>query len=318
MTGVALPRLGYGAAGVGNLYQAVDDETARQTLDAAWDVGIRLYDTAPHYGLGLSERRLGAMLREKPRDEFVVSTKVGRILVPDPAGAGRRDDDLFDVPADHRRVWDVSETGVRRSLEDSLERMGLDRVDIAYLHDTERVDGNVDAAVDSGVAALAALRAEGLVRAIGVGTCDFRVIERAVGTGCLDLVMLAGRYTLLEAPAKERIVPLCADHGVGIVNVGVFNSGLLASPEPEPDSHYEYGAVPPDKLARARELARTCRELGVELPTAALQFGFRDPAVRAVVVGAGSAEQVRENARRAAQPVPDELWAVLEQKGLLP
>lgn len=318
MPPLALGRLGYGAAEVGNLYSAMDDDAARRTLDAAWDAGIRHYDTAPHYGLGLSERRLGAMLRERPREEFVLSTKVGRLLVPDPSGAGRRDDDLFEVPATHRRVWDVTAAGIRRSLEESLQRLGLDRVDILYLHDTERVGGDVAAAVDSGVAALAGLRDEGLVRAIGVGTADHGVIDRAVRTGCLDLVMLAGRYTLLEAPARDDVVPLCAAHGVGIVDVGVFNSGLLASPEPDPRSHYDYGPVPPDKLERARALARTCAEFGVELPAAAIQYPLRDPVVRSVVVGAGSAEQIRENARRAGAAVPVELWAALADRGLLP
>jgi D-threo-aldose 1-dehydrogenase len=313
----AFGRLGYGAAAVGNLYRAVDDESARQLLDTAWDGGIRYYDTAPHYGLGLSERRLGEMLRRRPREEFVVSTKVGRLLVPDPDGATRRDDDIFEVPADHRRVWDFSESGVRRSLEDSLGRLGLDHVDVLYLHDVERSGQDIAEVVDSGVAALARLRAEGLVRAIGVGTADLGAIERAVRTGAIDLVMLPGRYTLLEAPAKD-VVALCEDRGVGIVNVAVFNSGLLATPEPSEASHYEYREVPPDKLQRAQDLARTCRELGVDLPTAALQFSARHPAVVSVVVGADTPEQIQQNVERMRSPVPEKLWQVLADRGLLP
>ncbi|MCW2702882.1 MAG: aldo/keto reductase [Blastococcus sp.] len=313
----AFGRLGYGAAAVGNLYRAVDDESARQLLDTAWDGGIRYYDTAPHYGLGLSERRLGEMLRRRPREEFVVSTKVGRLLVPDPDGATRRDDDIFEVAADHRRVWDFSEAGVRRSLEDSLGRLGLAHVDVLYLHDVERSGQDIAEVVDSGVAALARLRAEGLVRAIGVGTADLGAIERAVRTGAIDLVMLPGRYTLLEAPAKD-VVALCEDRGVGIVNVAVFNSGLLATPEPSEASHYEYREVPPDKLQRAQDLARTCRELGVDLPTAALQFSARHPAVVSVVVGADTPEQIRQNVERMRSPVPEKLWQVLADRGLLP
>ena len=312
-----LGRLGYGAAGVGNLYRAVDDRAARATLDATWEAGVRYYDTAPHYGLGLSERRLGRMLQDHDRAEFVLSTKVGRLLMADPAGAGRRDDDIFEVPADHRRVWDFSADGIRRSLEGSLERLGLDRVDILYLHDPQSAGGDVDAAVDSGLDTLARLRAEGVVRAIGVGTEDLEVIERAVSSGLVDLVMLAGRYTLLEAPAREHVVPLCARRGTGIVNVAVFNSGLLASPEPRPDSHYRYGPVPPEKLERARALAATCQEFGVELPAAALQYSLRDPVVRSVVVGAGSAEQARQNAARMKAPVPEELWTALAERGLV-
>ncbi len=315
---IELGRLGYGAASVGNLYRAVDDETAQRILDAAWDAGIRYYDTAPHYGLGLSERRLGAMLRRRPRDQFVVSTKVGRILVPDPDGASRRDDDLFEVPADQTRRWDLSEAGLRRSLEDSLVRLGLDSVDIVYLHDVERSGQDVAAAVDTGVAALARMRDEGLVRAVGVGTADLTAVERAVRTGAIDLVMLPGRYTLPEAPAQDVVLPLCEERGVGVVNVAVFNSGLLATPEPSQDSHYEYRQVPADKLARAEELARACRELGVELPTAAVQFGLRHPAVVSVVVGADTPAQIRENAARLQTPVPEELWRTLADRGLLP
>ncbi len=312
-----LGRLGYGAAAVGNLYRAVDDESARGLLDAAWDAGVRYYDTAPHYGLGLSERRLGEMLRSRPREEFVLSTKVGRLLVPDPEGAGRRDDDLFEVPADHRRVWDFSESGIRRSLEESLRRLGLDAVDVLYLHDVER-SGDARQAIDSGVAALARMRDEGLVRAIGIGSSDLGAIEHAVRTDAVDLVMLPGRYTLLEAPAQDVVLPLCEEKGVGIVNVAVFNSGLLATPEPSASSPYEYRQAPADKLRRAQELARACREVGVELPTAALQFSARHPAVVSVVVGADTPEQIRQNAERMSAPVPDELWQVLAERGLLP
>jgi D-threo-aldose 1-dehydrogenase len=315
---VELGRLGYGAASVGNLYRAVDDDEAQRILDAAWEAGVRYFDTAPHYGLGLSERRLGAMLRRRPRDEFVLSTKVGRILVPDPDGAARRDDDLFEVPADARRVWDFSEAGVRRSLEDSLDRLGLDSVDVLYLHDVERSDCGAAEAVDSGVPALARLRDEGLVRAIGIGSSDLGAVERAVRTGAIDLVMLPGRYTLLETPAADVVLPLCQERGVGIVNVAVFNSGLLATSEPDEASHYEYRQVPPGKLRRAQGLARACRELGVDLPTAALQFSARHPAVVSVVVGADTPAQIRENADRMREPVPEELWTALAEKGLLP
>lgn len=315
---IHLGPLGYGAAAVGNLYRAVDDETGARLLDAAWDSGIRYYDTAPHYGLGLSERRLGESLRRRPREEFVVSTKVGRLLVPDPDGAARRDDDLFEVPADHRRVWDFSESGVRRSLEDSLGRLGLDRVDVLYLHDVERSGRDVGEVIESGVAALARLRDEGLVRAIGIGSADLGAVERAVRTDAIDLVMLPGRYTLLETPARDVVVPLCHERGVGIVNVAVFHSGLLADPEPGEASHYEYRAVPPDKLQRAQALARACRELGVELPTAALQFSARNPAVVSVVVGADTPEQIRQNAARMREPVGEQLWETLAERGLLP
>lgn len=315
---IQIGRLGYGAAAVGNLYRAVDDEAAQRILDAAWQAGIRYYDTAPHYGLGLSERRLGEMLRRHPRDEFVLSTKVGRLLEPDPDGAARRDDDIFEVRADHRRRWDFTEAGLRRSLEDSLVRLGLDRVDVLYLHDPERSGQDVAQVVDSGVATLARMRDEGLVRAVGIGSADLGAVERAVRSDAVDLVMLPGRYTLLEAPAGDVVLPLCEERGVGVVNVAVFNSGLLATPEPTQESRYEYRQVPADKLERARALARTCRELGVELPAAAVQFGLRHPAVVSVVVGADTPEQVRENAGRMHARIPDGLWETLADRGLLP
>ena len=315
---IELPTLGYGAAAAGNLYRALDDDAARELLDTVWDTGIRYFDTAPHYGLGLSERRLGAMLRERPRSQYVLSTKAGRLLEESPQTAGQRDDDIFEVPATHRRRWDFSPAGIRRSLEESLERLGLDRVDIIYLHDPEVSDQPVAAAVDRGLDALAALRDEGLVTAIGVGTADLDVIDRAVRTGLVDLVMLAGRYTLLEAPAADHVVPLCRERGVGIVNAAVFNSGLLAAPTPRADSHYRYGDVPPDKLARARQLARVCERFEVPLPAAAMQFGLREPAVRSVVVGAGRPDQVRENVARMELAIPEELWDALATEGLMP
>ncbi|HEX5533158.1 MAG TPA: aldo/keto reductase [Actinomycetales bacterium] len=317
MSDLVLGPLGYGAAAVGNLYRAKDDDEARRILDAAWDAAIRYFDTAPHYGLGLSERRLGTMLRERPRDSFVLSTKVGRLLVPNPPGAARRDDDLFEVPADHRRVWDFSPAGIRQSLEESLVRLGLDFVDVLYLHDPELSGGDLHQTVDSGVQALSDLRAEGLVREIGIGSEDVVAIDLAVRTGELDLVMLAGRYTLLESPAVTTTVPLCRAYGVRIVNAAVFNSGLLATPNPAADSHYRYGTVPADKLARARELARICADFDVELPAAALQYSLRDDVVAGVVAGADSAEQVRQNASRIRAPIPEELWHTLEEKGLI-
>ena len=185
------------------------------------------------------------------------------------------------------------------------------------LHDVER-SGDAHQAVDSGVAALARMRDEGLVRAIGIGSSDLGAIERAVRTDAVDLVMLPGRYTLLEAPAQDVVLPLCEEKGVGIVNVAVFNSGLLATPDPSESSPYEYRQPPADKLRRAQELARACREVGVELPTAALQFSVRHPAVVSVVVGADTPEQIRQNAERMRAPVPDELWQVLADRGLLP
>src|SRR6478609_5788946 len=204
----ALTRLGYGAANVGNLFRALTDDQAWAILDAAWDAGIRYYDTAPHYGLGLSERRLGAFLRTKPRDEFVISTKAGRLLRPNPDHDGGLDLAAdFHVPTTLRREWDFSEAGIRASLEESLERLGLDRVDVLYLHDPERHD--LDLALREAFPALEQLRAEGTARAIGIGSMVSEALAAAVESADLDLVMIAGRYTLLEQPAADAVLPAC-------------------------------------------------------------------------------------------------------------
>ena len=295
--------LGLGAANVGNLYRAISDEDARAVLDAAWESGIRHYDTAPHYGLGLSERRLGAFLATKPRSEYVVSTKVGRLLRPSPETAGRLDDEnQFAVPASLRRVWDFTAAGIRASLEESLERLGLERVDVVYLHDPDEHDLAADLA--SGIPAVAALRDEGLVDAVGIGSKSAEALTAAVRTGGLDLAMVAGRYTLLEQ--ADDLVAACLETGVGIVAAAVYNSGLLATPDL--GSRYEYGAVPAEVLERARRIADVCERHGVTLPEAALQFPLREPAVRSVVVGAASPEQVRENVRRMQVEIPEALW----------
>lgn len=302
-----LGKLGFGGAGIGNLYKAIPDGEALATVLAAWDAGIRYFDTAPHYGLGLSEQRLGAVLRDKPRNEFVISTKVGRLLEPNAAGG--QDPEGFDVPATTRRVWDFSEAGIRRSIEDSLERLGLEHVDIAYLHDADVHD--LQAGIDQGLPALEKLRGEGVVKAIGVGLNSAEAALECVEAADLDLVMLAGRYTLLEQPSVP-LLERCVARRTGVVNVGAYNSGLLARPEVPDDAHYNYHQAPPTVLERARRLAAVCRDFGVELPTAALQFPLRHPAVVNVTVGATSPEQVVTNAARMEEHVPDELWEALE------
>ncbi|HJG91529.1 MAG TPA: aldo/keto reductase, partial [Brachybacterium massiliense] len=220
-----LPRLGFGAAQLGNLYRETSAEEADGAVSAAWEAGIRYFDTAPHYGIGTSERRLGERLAGYPREEYLVSTKVGRLLLPGP-GTGDDMDNAFAVPDDHVRQWDFSEAGVRRSHAESLTRLGLDRVDILFAHDPE--EGPTDQAFAEGLPALARMREEGLVSAVGVGSKDAAVLLRAVRTGLIDLIMLSGRYTLLEQTQADELLEACLEHGVGIVAVSVFNSGLLA------------------------------------------------------------------------------------------
>jgi D-threo-aldose 1-dehydrogenase len=314
-------RLGFGGTGVGNLYRAISDDQAAATVEAAWDAGIRYFDTAPHYGLGLSERRIGTFLRDKPRDGFILSTKVGRVLVPSPATRDDRDPEGFDVPADLRREWDPSEAGVRRSIEQSLDRLGLDSIDIAYLHDPDVY--SMEDAVKTALPALEKVRAEGLVRAIGVGTNTAGAALECVEAADLDFLMLAGRFTMLEQPGSDDrpgagLLDRCLELGTGVVSVGVYNSGILAKPDLPSDAHYNYSQASEEILDKARRLAGVCKEHGVELPTAAIQFPYRHPAVVNVTVGASRPEQIRESAERMAAQVPDGLWQDLQEQGLIP
>lgn len=313
-----LPALGYGAANVGNLFRALSDDEAWAVLEAAWDAGIRYFDTAPHYGLGLSERRLGAFLQTKPRDEFVISTKAGRLLRPNPAhqAGGLDTDNDFHVPDDLRREWDFSEAGIRASIAESQERLGLDRIDLLYLHDPERHD--LDLALAEAFPALEKARSEGLVGAIGIGSMVSDALSRAVREADLDLIMVAGRYTLLEQPAAADVLPACAETGTGIVAASVFNSGLLAQSEPQRDGRYEYGQLPEELWDRLVRIASICRAHDVPLPAAAIQFPLQSELVRSVVVGGSRPAQLRQNAAYAALEIPADLWAELAEDGLIP
>ncbi|MFE1927058.1 aldo/keto reductase [Streptomyces asoensis] len=309
---VPVSPLAFGAAVIGNLFTEVGEEQAHEAVTAAWQQGIRYFDTAPHYGLGLSERRLGAALREHPRGRYTVSTKVGRLLVPDE----RAGDDLADgfaVPATHRRVWDFSADGVRRSLDASLERLGLDRVDVVYLHDP---DDHAEQAFREGYPALEKLRAEGVVGAIGAGMNQAEMLTRFVRDTDVDVVLCAGRYTLLDQRAGAGLLPAAAERGVSVVVGGAFNSGLLA--DPRPDATFDYARAPAALLERALRLKETAARHGITLRAAALAFCAAHPAVASVLVGARSAAEVRDCAAQFAVPVPAAFWQELRDTGLLP
>lgn len=303
--------LGLGGAGLGNHRHAIDDDTAARLLEEAWANDVRLFDTAPHYGLGLSELRLGEFLRGRPRDAFRVSSKVGRRLVAqDPRGA--LDDEGFVVPAAHRREWDFSSDGIRATIEASLTRLGLDHLDAAYLHDPERWD--LESALRQGLPALLALREEGLVRSIGVASMEGEALVAAARTGEVDELMVAGRYTLMDHEVGRRLLPLCESGGIAVVAAAVFNGGLLAT-TPTPSSSYDYDRVDRTVLERAQALDRVCRAHDVPLQAAALQFPLRSPAVRAVVVGSDEAGQITTNRRLLRLSLPDALWDDLERVG---
>jgi D-threo-aldose 1-dehydrogenase len=314
-TSAALTELGLGGANLGNLHRALADDQAQTIVDAAWDNGIRYFDTAPHYGVGQSERRLGAALTRRPRDEYVLSTKVGRLLVPNESPTGSDLANGFQAPDDLRRAPDYSRAGVRRSLEDSLERMGLDRIDIALLHDPE---DHIEQALDEALPELARMRDEGIVRAIGVGMNQWQAPLRFVSEADLDVVMLAGRWTLLDR-SGEKLLEACREREVSVVAAAPFNSGLLAQPRPGDQSLFNYAAPPRALLAAARALADVADAHGVVLPQAALQFPLRHPAVASVVTGLDSTDHVRSNARWLADSVPEAFWAEADRivEGLL-
>jgi D-threo-aldose 1-dehydrogenase len=296
----------FGGAPIGGLYAPVSDEAAAATLQAAWDAGIRAFDTAPHYGVGLSERRIGDFLAGRPRAEFVVSTKVGRRLVP-AVGPGSADgvDDFYGTP-ELRRVRDYSADGARRSLEDSLRRLRLDRVDIALIHDP---DDHMAEALDGAYSALAGLRADGAVGAIGIGVNSASLAAWFVSRSDLDCVLVAGRYTLLDDSAARSLFPLCRSRGVAVLAGGVFNSGILAG-----GTHYDYALAAPGVLARARRIAEVCAHYDVPVAAAALRYVLRNPAVTAAVVGARTPEEIRADAGYLSFPIPDALWAELDSQ----
>ena len=301
---LALPRIGLGGSAFGNLYRVTSDEDCAAAVDAAWDAGVRYFDTAPHYGLGLSERRLGALLADRPRSEWILSTKVGRLLEPTPEHADRLDDD-FAVPATHRRVWDFSRDGILRSLEASLERLGLDRRDVVDLHDP---DDHWEQASTEAVDTLIELRDQGVIRAIGAGMNQSAMLAEFVRRCDIDVVMLAGRYTLLDRSAEADLLPLAQKRGVDVVAAGVYNSGLLSRAHVDPASRFDYRTTPAHLVRRASRLAEICRSHGVTLPDAAVQFPPRHPAVASVVIGARDRQQVEQGIERASVPIPEGLW----------
>ncbi|MFF9542563.1 aldo/keto reductase [Streptomyces albidoflavus] len=310
---VAVTRLALGCAGIGNLYHPVSEEAALATVDAAWESGIRTFDTAPHYGLGLSERRLGAALSGRPRDSCTVSTKVGRLLEPLPERAPGDDlENGFAVPLTHRRVWDFSEQGVLRSLEASLARLGLDRVDVALLHDP---DHHAAQALDQAYPALERLRAEGVVGAIGVGMNQSALPARFLRETDIDVVLLAGRYTLLDQDGLAELLPEAAARGRSVLVGGVFNSGLLTAPGP--GATYDYAPAPAPVVDRALRMQDVAARHGLPLRAAALRFPFAHDAVAGVLTGARSAAEVRDTVEQLRRPVPAAFWEELRAEGLL-
>ncbi|HET7467244.1 MAG TPA: aldo/keto reductase [Candidatus Dormibacteraeota bacterium] len=295
--------LGLGSAPLGNLFEVVTDDEAHRVVDAAWESGIRFFDTAPLYGHGLAERRFGAVLSSKPRDEYVLATKVGRLLR---AGAPPEPGQSFVGVPPVNPVFDFSYDGVMRSVEESLERLGLDRIDVLHIHDP---DDHYEEALTGAYRALDRLRADGTIRAVGAGMNQSEMLVRFAREGNFDCFLLAGRHTLLDRTGDRELLPLCLERGIGIIAGGVFNSGILANPKP--GARFNYVAAPAALIERAQEIAATCARHGVDIKAAAIQFPLRHPAVATVLTGCRSVRELEENVRMFQAPVPDELWEEL-------
>jgi D-threo-aldose 1-dehydrogenase len=317
-TAVRVTRLGFGSAPLGNLFRPVDDATARETVRAAWTAGMRYFDTAPLYGHGLSERRLGSVLRGETRDAFVISTKVGRRLVPSATGA---DGAYVQVPA-VTPVFDYTAEATRDTLAGSIERLGVGRLDVVLIHDIGPVTHGADdsrryrEAMEGAYRVLHDLRSEGTIRAVGVGANEWPILERCARDGDFDCFLLAGRYSLLEQTALDSFLPLCASRAIGVIIGGPFNSGILALGA-VPGATYNYLPAPPDVLEQVGALQRVVAAHGVPLAAAALQFPFHHPAVTAVIPGARAATEVRDNLALLRHPIPPSLWRDLKAEGLL-
>lgn len=296
------PALAWGCSGLGNHMHAHTDEDCSAVLETAWERGVRSFDTAPHYGLGLSERRLGRFLTTVPRAEVHVSSKVGRLLVPQDSG-GRLDDEDFLVPADHRRQPDYTATGVRDSVHATLERMGLDRLDVAYVHDAERYD--LEAGLTTALDGLLELKQEGVVGAVGFASMDTAALQRAARDVRWDELMVAGAHTV--ATDGTAILDAARAHGIRVAAAAIFNGGVLATGL-RGDDLFDYVPITAAARDRVAFLERQAEAFGVPLAAAALQFPLRHPAVVRVVVGGTSSEHVARNLEHLALEIPEEFW----------
>jgi len=321
--GLTFTKLGMGTAPLGNLYRAISDDEAHNVLSRAWDAGVRYYDTAPLYGLGLAETRLNRFLRGKDRDSYVLSTKIGRLLTattPDKRdGFGK----WFDVPS-RNEVYDFTYDGVMRTVEFSLERLGVDRIDILYAHDLdlfnhgdqEALDAKLAELMEGGYDALLALRDQGVITAFGAGVNEWQPCQWMAERGDFDLFLLAGRYTLLEQEALSSFLPLCQTRGIGVVIGGPYNSGVLAS-GPKPGAYYNYDPAPDEILKRVGEIEAICSTHNVRLVDAAFPFPLRHPAVVSSSPGGQGLSEMESNILAERAKVPEALWADLKTAGLL-
>ena len=323
-TSLRVSELGFGAASLGNLYRRVTDQAAHDTLEAMWSNGMRYVDTAPYYGLGHSERRIGDFLRSKPRDSFVLSTKVGRRLRPVVGHEGDAERYGFCTPMPFEPVYDYTYDGIMRSYEDSLQRLGLARIDILFVHDIGTVThgeenaGYLQQLKDGGFKALEELRASGAVDAIGLGVNEWEICVQVMDLCQLDCILLAGRYTLLEQESLDTFFPKCVEHGTSLVIGGAYNSGILATGvEGDTVPYYNYEPAPQAIIDRVRKIQGICRDHSVSLPSAALQFPLVHPLVSSVIPGLGNARRLAQTMGQYTATIPDSFWSDLRDADLL-
>ncbi len=310
-TGVRVTRLGFGTAPIGGLYRAVSDEEGVAISQHAWDIGVRYFDTAPLYGFGLAEERVGRVLSAQPRDSFTVSTKVGRLIRPE-SGAALEDNAGFYGTRDERPVLDLSRDGVHRSIEESLRRLGLERVDIVFIHDP---DDDWRPAIEEAYPALHELRVQGVIGAIGAGMNQVELLTRFAREAEMDVFLCAGRYTLLDQSALPELLPLCQEKRISIVIGGLMNSGILA--DPVPGATFNYTEAPADLVARAQRIRAACERHGVGIREAAIQFPLAHPAVATVAAGVRTAGHLDEYPAAMRRTIPAALWDELRADGLI-
>ena len=311
-TGVSVTALGLGGAPLGGLFTPVGAENAVRTVRHGYELGIRFFDTAPLYGRGKSERFYGQALSDYDRDSYILSSKVGRVL--DLNDAATHEDDIYVELPPYDVVFDFSRDGVLRSIEESLQRLGLDRLDIALIHDP---DDHWEQAITEAYPTLAELRSQGVVSAIGAGMNQWEMPARFAREGDFDCFLLAGRYTLLDHSGLEELLPLCEEKSVSVILGGPYNSGVLAS-DLGPDTTYFYERTPPEVLETAKRIKAVCDRHDVPLKAAALQFGLAHPAVSATIPGPRAPDEVSENLAMASFDTPPDLWAELKSESLIP
>jgi D-threo-aldose 1-dehydrogenase len=321
--GLTFTELGFGTAPMANLYRSISEDEAFETLETAWETGSRYFDTAPLYGLGLAETRMNRFLRSKSRDDYVISTKIGRLMTVCPPDQRTGIGKFFNVP-NRREIYDYSYDGVMRSLETSLERLGIDRVDILFAHDldifthgsVEKRDAFLEIFMAGGYRALLELREQGVIKAFGAGVNEWQACQMMLERGDFDLFLLAGRYTLLEQEALESFLPMCEQRGVGIVLGGPYNSGILAT-GPKTGAWFNYNPAPADILEKVAKIEAVCKRHNVRLIEAALNFPLTHPAVVSLIPGGQSSAEVRSNLDVLSAKIPAALWTELKAEGLM-